>query len=141
MSLTSVLSKTLEHIVCHSLHDHFSKNKVLTSLNHGFRSGYSCETQLTVTVDELAKNMDKGQQTDVAILDFSKAFDTVPHPRLLQKLEGYGVRGPLLTSFLCNRHMHVIVEGELSSEVVVDSGVPHGTVMTLSVFVLFRVLF
>ena len=87
VSLTSVLSKSLEHIVCHSLHKHFDKFNILTSPNHGFRSEYSCETQLTVTVDQLARNVDMGLQTDVAILDFSKGFDTVPHKRLLQKLE------------------------------------------------------
>ena len=86
VSLTSVLSKTLEHIICHALHKHFETNKVLTNLNHGFRSGYSCDTQLTVTVDKLASNLDKGMQTDVAILDFSKAFDTVPDNKLLHKL-------------------------------------------------------
>ena len=132
VSLTSVLSKTLEHIVCHAMHKHFEDHKVLTNINHGFRSGYSCETQLTITIDELAKNLDKGLQTDVAILDFSKAFDTVPHDKLLHKLDAYGIRGPLHTwikSFLCERHMRVIVEGEASSETTVDSGVPQGTVL------------
>ena len=132
VSLTSVLSKILEHIVCHHLHTHFDKNKVLTNVNHGFRSGFSCETQLTITVDELARNSDEGYQTDVAILDFSKAFDTVPHNKLLHKLEAYGVRGKLhawITSFLCNRQMKVLVDGERSSETEVLSGVPQGTVL------------
>ena len=132
MSLTSVLSKTLEHIVCHELHKHFEKNNVLTNVNHGFRSGFSCETQLLITTDELAKNTEKGMQTDVAILDFSKAFDTVPHKKLLHKLKSYGVRGVLLVwieSFLCNRHMRVVVDGESSSETKVLSGVPQGTVL------------
>ena len=129
VSLTSVLSKILEHIVCHHLHTHFDKNNVLTDVNHGFRSGFSCETQLTITVDELARNSDEGYQTDVAILDFSKAFDTVPHNKLLHKLEAYGVRGKLhawITSFLCNRQMKgkVFVDGERSSETEVLSGVP-----------------
>ena len=51
VSLTSVISKTLEHIVCHHMHAHFDEHKVLTDVNHGFRSGFSCETQLTVTID------------------------------------------------------------------------------------------
>ena len=51
VSLTSVLSKTLEHIVCHTMHKHFEKHNVLTNLNHGFRKGFSCETQLTITVE------------------------------------------------------------------------------------------
>ena len=51
--------------------NHLEKNKILTNLNHGFRSGYSCETQLLVTLDELLHFNDKGLQMDIAILDFS----------------------------------------------------------------------
>ena len=76
VSLTSVLSKRLELIVCKHMIKYFERNHILTSLNHGFRTGYSCETQLAVTIDDLARNFDN-LQTD--ILDFSKAFDTVPH--------------------------------------------------------------
>ena len=132
VSLTSVLSKLLEHIICHSMMTHFQKNEVLTDLNHGFRSGYSPETQLAVTIDDLAKKLDNGLQTDVVILDFSKAFDTVPHDRLLHKLNAYGIRGQLLTwmtSFLTSRKMRVVVDGESSSEAAVISGVPQGTVL------------
>ena len=85
VSLTSVLSKVLDHIVCHHLHAHFEKNNILTDVNHGFRKGFSCETQLTITVDDLARNSDEGSQTDVAILDFSKAFNTVPHSSRLME--------------------------------------------------------
>ena len=132
VSLTSVLSKCLEHIVCHEMHKHFDKHKVLTNRNHGFRKGYSCETQLTITVDELCRNLDRGLQTDVAILDFSKAFDKVPHDLLLHKLDCFGIRGHLHTwikSFLTNRQMRVIVENEASAETTVHSGVPQGTVL------------
>ena len=132
VSLTCVLSKLLEHIVCRHMLCHLENNNVLTSLNHGFRSGYSCETQLAITIDHLSRNYDKNLQTDIIILDFSKAFDTVPHDKLLHKLENYGIRGPLLTwirSFLCSRLMSVVVEGETSQEATVDSGVPQGTVL------------
>ena len=100
--------------------------------NHGFRKGFSCETQLTITVDELCRNLDKGLQTDVAILDFSKAFDKVPHDLLLYKLDCYGIRGNLhawIKAFLTNRQMRVIVENEASAETTVHSGVPQGTVL------------
>ena len=132
VSLTSVLSKLLEHIVCRHMLKHFERHNILTSLNHGFRAGYSCETQLAVTIEDLTTSFDRGTQTDIAILDFSKAFDTVPHNKLLHKLQAYGICGNLHTwiqSFLCNRHMKVVVEGESSNEVTVDSGVPQGTVL------------
>ena len=94
VSFTSVLSKVLEHIIVHSMLDHFERNKVLTNLNHGFRSGYTCETQLAVavTMDEVTRNYERGDQTDIIILDFSKTFDMVPHKLLLHKLERYGIR-------------------------------------------------
>ncbi len=132
VSLTAVLSKLLEHIVCSHMLKHLNEYKILTSLNHGFRSGFSCETQLAVTMDELFRNHDRGIQTDIAILDFSKAFDKVPHDKLLHKLNAYGIRGNLhawIKSFLCQRSMRVVVEGEASREVHVESGVPQGTVL------------
>ena len=132
VSLTSVICKILEHIICRHLLKHLEKHKILTNLNHGFRSGYSCETQLITTINDFLQEHDKGQQVDIAILDFSKAFDTVPHDKLLHKLEQYGIKGNIhswLTNFLSTRTMRTIVEGESSKETSVDSGVPQGTVL------------
>ena len=103
ISLTSVTCKILEHIICRHLLKHLEKNKILTNLNHGFRSGYSCETQLITTINDFLQEHDKGQQVDIAILDFSKAFNTVPHDKLLHKLEQYSIKGNVhswLTNFL-----------------------------------------
>jgi hypothetical protein len=132
VSLTSTTCKILEHIICRHLLKHLEKNKILTNLNHGFRSGYSCETQLITTINDFLQEHDKGQQVDIAILDFSKAFDTVSHDKLLHKLEQYGIKGNIhswLTNFLSTRTMRTIVEGESSKETSVDSGVPQGTVL------------
>ena len=132
VSLTSVTCKLLEHIICKHILDHLEYNDILTHLNHGFRSGYSCETQLLVTMEDLLKNHNAGYQTDVIILDFSKAFDTVPHRELLHKLTSFGIEGPIHTwikNFLTTRYMRVVVDGECSRKVTVDSGVPQGTVM------------
>ena len=106
VSLTSVPCKLLEHIICGHMMKHLEKHNVLTSLNHGFRSGYSCQTQLVVTIHDILQSFDKGKQVDIRILDFSKAFDTVPHDRLLHKIDQYGIRGQLHTLgpilFLCH---------------------------------------
>ena len=132
VSLTSVCCKTLEHVVCRHLMNHLESNNILTNLNHGFRSGFSCETQLLTTMNDLFLAFDQSKQMDIAILDFSKAFDTVPHNKLLHKLNNYGITGSVhawLSSFLTNRTMRVVLEGEASEEVKVESGVPQGTVL------------
>jgi hypothetical protein len=71
-------------------------------------------------------------QVNSAILDFSKAFDTVPHKKLLHKLTAYGINGPIhawLTQFLTARTMQVVLEGQTTNQVTVDSGVPQDTVL------------
>ena len=132
ISLTSVPCKVLEHIICQHMMKHFEKNNLLTNLNHGFRSGYSCESQLLTTAQDLLTSFDKNKQVDVAVLDFSKAFDTVPHNKLLHKLYHFGIQGPLLSwlrCFLTRRSMQVVLEGHSSKSTSVDSGVPQGTVL------------
>jgi hypothetical protein len=122
----------LEHIVCKHILNHFDKFNILTILQHGFRKGYSCASQLLITLHDLLKCYDDNNQVDIAILDFSKAFDTVPHQRLLGKLDFYGIDGPILnwiSQFLTNRYQRVVVDGVYSSSVKVASGVPQGTVL------------
>ena len=109
---------------------HPEDNNILTTLNHGFRSGYSCESQLIVTMEDLLQAYDKNAQVNCAILDFSKAFDTVPHKKLLHKLTEYGINGIIhawMTQFLTARTMQVVLEGQTTNQVTVDSGVPQGT--------------
>jgi hypothetical protein len=140
VSLTCVCCKLLEHIITRHILAHSENHSLLTSLQHGFRSGLSCETQLLLTIQDITQAYNLKQQIDMIILDFSKAFDTVPHNRLLAKLEHYGIRGPILAwirEFLTNREQRVIIEGEASSSVHVDSGVPQGTVLGPLLFLLF----
>ena len=140
MSLTCVASKLLEHIICRHLLHHLDIHNILTSLNHGFRAGNSCETQLVITAHDLLEAFDNDTQSDVLVLDFSKAFGTVPHRKLLSKLEAYGIHGPILhwiANFMTQRKMSVVVEGESSHEVDVESGVPQGTVLGPLLFLCF----
>ena len=70
---------------------HFTKNN---SVQHGFRAEHSCESQLLLTTEDLVQNYEDKIQTDLIVLHFSKAFNVVPHQRLLHKLDNYGIRGP-----------------------------------------------
>ena len=138
--------KQLEHIICSQIRNHLDKYKALFPDQHGFRKKLSCESQLLATTHDLLKKLDNKDQIDVAILDFSKAFDVVPHQRLLRKLRMYGLEGKCLSwisDFLKNRTQSVLVEGVRShsgSRTVGDqvlSGVPQGTVMGPLLFLLF----
>ncbi len=140
VSLTCVCTKLLEHIVVKHLMTHYEKHNILSDLNHGFRSGFSCETQLLNTISDLMSSFDKNKQVDIAFLDFSKAFDVVPHNLLMTKLDHYGVRGNLhqwINQFLQNRLQSVVVEGQTSAPVHVASGVPQGTCLGPILFLTF----
>ena len=132
ISLTCILCKVLEHIIASQVVKHLNSHDLLYDLQHGFREKRACETQLTMLVEDLARNLSKGKQTDLVLLDFSKAFDKVNHSKLLWKLHQYGIRGHALAwirAFLGNRSQTVVLEGEESGSVPVTSGVPQGSVL------------
>ena len=97
ISLTSVTCKLMEHIIHSHIMNHFENDKTLSDTQHDFRKFQSCETQLILTMNTLAKSLNNRQQTDFVLLDFSKAFDKVCHRKLLLKLHHYGIRGNMLT--------------------------------------------
>ena len=137
ISLTSVCCKMMEHILASNIMSHGENNNILYPLQHGFRRGRSCETQLIKFIDDLTSNLEEGQQTDILIMDFAKAFDKVDHSLLTHKLHHYGIRGEVNTwikNWLKDRTQSVVVEGEKSEPVSVDSGVPQGSVLGPGLF-------
>ena len=137
VSLTCISCKLFEHIVCKHILGHLEDHEILTDLQHGFRSGRSCETQLITTFHDIASAYNKkGSQIDIAVLDFSKAFDAVLPDGLLSKLKHYGIDNKIwlwISNFLKQR---IVVDGIQSDLVTVDSGVPQGTVLASIIFLL-----
>ena len=93
ISSTSMHAKIMEHIIYHSIMDYLNQNNILIENQLGFRSNHPCVTQLITLTEDISFALDHHKQTDIILLDFSKAFDTVPHQQLLTKLRYYGITG------------------------------------------------
>ena len=140
VSLTAICCKVAEHIIVSQTMGHLDLHNILVDCQHGFCRKCSCETQLLITTHDLAAILNRHSQADVAVLEFAKAFDKVPHHRLLRKLKYYNLDNNVVgwvSSFLTGRTQRVVVEGYTSSEAVVLSGEPQGTVLGPLLFLVF----
>ena len=139
ISLTSLIMKVYERIIRADLMKRI-ENK-LDHRQHGFLPRKNCETQLIPFYDNLACSLNKGSRTDIVYFDFSKAFDSVNHDKILHKLKyQFGIDGMLLkfiTEYLSNRFQRVVVENMQSELLPVLSGVPQGSIIGPLLFVIF----
>jgi len=141
ISLTSIPCKIMEHIIVSQTWKHLNRHNIITSNQHGFRTGMSCETQLIEAIHDWTTILNNGQgQIDVILLDFSKAFDVVSHTCLLNKLHSYGITSETnrwIKSFLTSRTQEVLINGTSSNTAIVTSGVPQGTVLGPLLFLIY----
>ena len=93
VSLTTIVCKIIKGIIRGGLMKHMKENDLLSNCQHGFIPGQSCVTELLLMMDMWTRILDDHGTVDVTHLDFRKAFDTVPHERMLRKIEGYGIKG------------------------------------------------
>nr|CAH8858117.1 unnamed protein product [Trichobilharzia regenti] len=140
INITSVVSRVMEKIVKTQIIQYLLSNDLLSPSQYGFLSRRSCITCHLDYFDYITQSIDNGRSVTTLFLDVSKAFDKVPHIRLLTKLQSYGITGNLhkwISSFLTERQQLVKINHQLSSSKPITSGVIQGSVLGPILFLLF----
>ena len=140
ISLTSHIGKLLERIIRDHILRHLDNKQLIKPSQHGFLPGRSCQSNLLEFLERVTDDTGRGNNTDVAYLDFAKAFDKVPHARLLVKLKAIGVNNQVsswIEAWLRHRRQRVVVGGEESAWSAVSSGVPQGSILGPLLFIVY----
>ena len=140
ISLLSNINKVFEKIVFHRVYKFVENNDALYKHQYGFRKKYSTNHALISITEQIRKALDSNKYAIGVFVDFQKAFDTVDHNILLQKLERYGIRGNInnwFRSYLQDRNQFVSILGHDSNKRTLTYGVPQGSVLGPLLFLLF----
>ena len=132
ISILPVLSKIYERVILFQLCEHIENNHLYNSTQSGFRKGHSTSTLLLKLRDDIRKAMKKSEITLTILIDFSKAFDTIDHGVLLNKLYELNFSRDsieILGSYLCDRDQYVQIDDKISCRSQMNSGVPQGSIL------------
>ena len=140
ISLLSCFSKIFERVVYNQLYNHLQLNKLLYESQYGFRKSHSTELAALELIDSIYRNLDQGKTPIAIFLDLSKAFDTIDHKILINKLHHCGCRNTSLNwfkSYLTERSQYVIINDTMSKTLQITTGVPQGSVLGPLLFLIY----
>ena len=135
-----MVSRVFEKLVNNRIVDHLEKHGLFSDFQYGFRSSRSTSDLLTAVSDRITRAFNRSGATRAVALDISKAFDRVWHAGLLLKLRSFGISGQifgLISSFLSNRRLQVVLDGKSSQEYPVSARVPQGSILGPTFFLLY----
>ena len=140
ISLTSIVCKIMESIIRDKIMDYFMTNELFSNKQFGFIKGRSTTLQLLKVLDSWTEYLESGGQIDVIYTDLEKAFDKVPHKRLISKLRSYKINEDVIAwiqAFLENRKQRVHINGKYSQWASVLSGIPQGSILGPLLFIIY----
>lgn len=140
IAITSILSKVMEKIINRKLMSYLEVNKLLSDRQYGFRSKRSTGDLMTCLTDRISRSIHGYGESHILSLDIAKAFDRVWHKALLAKLLAFGVGDTFnrwISNFLYSRSIRVVLDGISSSSFPIDAGVPQGSALSPTLFLIF----